>query len=270
MTSRRGCHLIYATKAATDYAATCDVVKVTGPWAIDDLGLAHDYAACTIYRHIWTPTEQDALIAAGRDGARRAVAAVQAALYPHDLYPTYIESLNETHQRLGAGLEEHIAWLRHFTEIAHPLGYQVIGFNFSTGGVEYADLEACVYAEWGGADVVGIREYWGQDFDHRFRTINLIRNTAAYAGRESPKIFVGECGRDTVGEGPRLGWRAQGVPAEYFARELADYAEACAALGIDVTPYTHGANYGGGPQPWDSFDLDGVGLGAASPKVEVN
>lgn len=259
-----GVHVLYATEAARAVARTADVVKVIGPWSTHVL---HDAkpGATTIYRHHWTPTNQDGLLAAGRDGAHRAVMVIHDELRRQDAHPTYIESLNETHQRLAAGLEAHIAWLRHFTEFAHALGYQVIGFNFSTGGVEYPDLEACVYAGWAGVDVVGIREYWGQGFDHRGRTINLIRAAAENAGRAVPRIFVGECGRDTVGAGPRLGWRAQGVTAEYFARELADYAAACAALDIHVTPYTWGANYGGGPQPWDSFDLDG--LEPASPKA---
>jgi hypothetical protein len=76
-------------------------------------------------------------------------------------------------------------------------------------------------------------------------------------GGQHPPFLITECGRDIAGS-TRIGWKGQGLTADQYARELADFGASIEPLDymLGATMYTAGANFDATPQPWDSYDCD--------------
>jgi hypothetical protein len=243
--TKLGPHILYGTQRARAWAATAPLVKV-----IDDpetLRETAKYGQIRIFRHYFP--EQDI----ERPGKYVALDVLDAL---GDAHATHIELFNETAQRLGEGLERHVELTREagtYLAGARP-DLTLVGFSFSTGQPQDEDWLWLQGQDYGDVPVIGLHEYWGPGL-----TSNRTRHRYLHTllKHQHPPFLITECGRDAAGP-TRLGWRDQDVPASQYTQELASFAAEIEPLDyvLGATVFTAGANYGGGPMPWDSFDCD--------------
>jgi hypothetical protein len=244
-----GPHVLFGTAIANGWAARAPIMK-----AIDDRDAIRLAAAAgvpiRIFRHYFP--EQDV----NRDGAAVAAEILDAL---GDAPATHIELFNETAQRLGEGLERHLKLTSEARAFLHiqRRGLALIGFSFSTGQPQDEDWLYLWQHGFGGVQTIGLHEYWGPGLvgnKTRHRFVHTL------LGGGHPPFLITECGRDAAGE-TRIGWRQQLTGTEYL-QELATFAADIEELPyvLGATVFTAGANYGQGPQEWDSFDCDPLGL----------
>lgn len=238
-----GPHVIRPTPEALDWARVAPVVK-----ALDDTSALwqSQRASVRVYRRYFA--QQDV----GRHGADVA-AEVLASLGTAPA--THVELFNETAQRLGQGLERYVDFTHEAVEYLARVrpDLTLVAYCFSTGNPEKADWEYLRLREYGGAKVIGLHEYWG---NQGFTLWNACRHRMAHAwtNGEHPPFLITEAGRDRV-EGGQGGWKADGLSEDAYVAELEAYqAEVLRdRYVIAVTPFT------GGPTPdWQSFTTDPI------------
>ena len=169
---------------------------------------------------------------------------------------THVELFNETAQRLKEGLTDHVRLTleaRAFLAGIRP-DLRLVGFSFSTGQPRDEDWLFLKEADFAGARVIGIHEYWGPGLvenECRHRRVHCL------LGGDHPPFLITECGRDVAGE-VRLGWQAQGLTAAQYRVELARFDAEIEPLDyvLGATTFTAGASFDATPREWNSFDCD--------------
>lgn len=204
------------------------------------------HASIRIFRHYF-PTQD-----VGRHGADVALEVLRAL---GSAPATHVELFNETAQRLGQGLERHVQMTREAVEYLtfNRPDLTLVAFSFSTGNPEKEDWEYLRLHEYGGARVIGLHEYYGEQ---GFTPWHALRHRTAHAwtNGEHPPFLVTECGRDRV-EGGKGGWKADGLTEDAYLAELFAYEAELMRdpYVIAATPFT------GGPTPdWQAFTTDPI------------
>lgn len=249
--SKFGCHVLYLTPTARGWIRRRPLVMKS----VDDRASLYEAAAAgvpiRIFRHYFPV--QDVL----RHGAD-VVDEVLAAL--GDAPATHVELFNETAQRLGEGLEEHVRLTREagFHLALRRPDLTLVAYSFSTGQPRDDDWLYLWQHAFGYAPTIGLHEYWGPGL-----TGNRTRHRYVHTllGGQHPPFLITECGRDAAGD-VRVGWRGQGVTTREYLRELALFAGDIEHLDyvLAATVFTTGARYDETPLEWDSFDCDPLGL----------
>jgi hypothetical protein len=121
--------------------------------------------------------------------------------------------------------------LRVFSE-ANPIIERygsVLGFGaFSHGNPSEEVVKTLAKADWAGAKILLLDEYWGnKDFTewHALRHEKIKQWSQSVGGR-MPPVIIGECGRDDVpdeGTGGKAGWLTQAISTEAYTKELDRY-----------------------------------------------
>lgn len=180
---------------------------------------------------------------------------------------TYIELFNEIAQRLGQGLERHVAMTQeavtHLNSIRPDL--RILGFSFSTGSPELSDWEYLRSKGFGGVQAVGWHGYWGLPYNAQnprlaFTPYNAFRYRLFWKPGD-PLILASECGRDKVRDGANGqyvgngGWIADGLTDEQFLREIEAYDDECQkdAHMLGGTFFTNGPS-----SQWEKYSMDGL------------
>jgi GH25 family lysozyme M1 (1,4-beta-N-acetylmuramidase) len=241
--SKLGPHVIRPTPEALDWARVAPVAK-----ALNDTTAIRQSqrASVRVYRLYFA--QQDV----NRNGADVA-AEVLAAL--GDAPATHVELFNETAQRVGEGLERHVALTREAIDYLARVrpDLTLVAYSFSTGQPEESDWRYLRAHGYGGARVIGIHQYWG---NQGFTPWHALRHRTVHAwtAGDHPPFLITECGRDRV-EGGKGGWKADGLTEDAYLAELLAYEQELLRDPdvIAATPFT------GGPTPdWSAFDVDPI------------
>lgn len=177
-----------------------------------------------------------------------------------------VSSLNEVKPRIASGLAEHLDYQERYSAQCHRRGHRVTGIAWATGAYEREDWEYARSRGFGGVDLIEVHCYWA---DAGLTVFNALR-PQGYWQPGDPPIFVGECFRDQVRDGPdgamigHGGWlldryyaAREGIPPETFtetfvASEIPAYINAiesaeCIAGAVGFIL--------GGNQDWMWFEL---------------
>ncbi len=242
-----GPHIILSTQAALDWSQRAPIVK-----ALNDPGSLKQAqpGAVTIFRQYFTVNEQDRLDVDFTINKIKILTALGG------FKPTFVELLNETHQRVVWGLADYAAFTWACVKRLHAVGQMVAGFSFSTGQPEMGDWQFLAQYDppFAGVDALAIHEYWNGRTG-QFSTWNALRYRRVHEllGGEHPPFVITECGADAV-EGREAGWRKCGISGEQYVNQLLAYnAE------LEKDDYVIGATpFTSGPTPnWQAFGLDG-------------
>lgn len=239
-----GPHILNSTAQALAWAGRAGIVKSLNAQALRSA----QAGAVTVFRCYFTDQEQDAA------NAQYSVNKILGQL--GGFRPTYVSLYNEWRQKVGQGLESHVDFVSQCVPLLHSQGIKVAAYDFSTGNPEMTDWQYLQSRGYGGADAIGIHEYWpGQTGN--FSTWNALRYRRAHqaVGGNHPPFIITECGADAV-EGGSPGWKLSGISGSQYVSQLLAYKAQTEQDGyvIGCTPFTAGAS---GTQ-WGAFDTDEI------------
>ncbi len=240
MLSKTGCHVILTTPAAMRFAAASPIVKQLD--GIQALQAAPDGAVRVFRAYFDDQNSTYALTNPGWAWQR-----VKAGLKGYNHPRLYVQALCEFSQGDRVSL---LAFTAGFVAAAHADGYKVVGFNFSTGNPQVADVAYYRANGWGGVDAIGCDEYWG---DEGFTADEALRHRIWHQNGDPP-IVITECGRDSVEQGT-AGWEKSNVTAAQYIGEIVAYDAA-----LQQDDYVLGAVvFTSGPsQDWQNYSTDDI------------
>lgn len=154
----------------------------------------------------------------------------------------------------------YIALLKRVVPLLHEAGVLAAGPSQYSGDYDAATWAALRAADWCGLDLAVVQGYWASKGPTLW---NALRYRQFWKPGDLP-IFLGECGRDRVRDGPNgtyigsPGWKSQGVSGVDYVTELLAFDHELAA-----DPYVWGAavfSAGTRDGEWKQFDTDGLNL----------
>ena len=257
-----GPHGILRSDAAERWAQHANIVKSASGHGEKQAIVAAPVGAITIYRHIFSETEQTEIM--NRCDARTLCDFILSDL--GGFACLYVELLNEIP---GVLAERYIELASKAVPILHAAGLRVAGPSWATGDYEKEHWEAWRAAGWCGMDAIALHAYFSTA---GFTSWNALR-WKSYWQQGDPLVLITECGRDRVKDGDSrrdegwlpqrdgdaFGWSApsQNCSAEEFITEVELYDVA-----LSVDPAVLGAVLFtvGATSDWreKGFDCDGL------------
>lgn len=149
----------------------------------------------------------------------------------------------------------YINLLRQVVPILHAAGVKVAGPGWYTGSYDQAAWDAMRAAGWCGLNAVCLQAYWA---GAGLTQWNALRYRTYWDRSRDPKaLFIGECGRDLVRDGPngsyigKGGWKADGITAEQMVNEYAGFDGEIAKDGVLAVAFTSAPN-----DEWKNYSTD--------------
>jgi hypothetical protein len=248
-------HVLDATPEAKAWSPNVASIKIVTPNALDCFKLAPPDCEF-VYRKYW---DNQSAWANGADLAREVLSEVQPFIswfvLRHGRRPDVVcELLNE----MGRGAwKEQAKQANEAAPVFRTAGVRQIGPSWSTGDYEEADWRGFVEATRGNIDGLSIHAYWAGAGQTEWNALRF----AKYWKPGDPPVYITECGRDVVRDGPngtmigQGGWVKDGISREQYLAELLEYNARLEALPYVKRAYIFTAGKRA-DQPWGAYTTD--------------
>lgn len=243
-------HVLDPTPEALDWCRNAASIKIVTPNAIDCFRAAP--AGCElVYRKYW---DNQNTWANGADVAREVLNELATFRAERPNARIVIEMLNEC----GKGAyKEQTRQINEAASVCKAAGVGLIGPCWSTGDYDEAEWRYLIDNTRGNLDGIAVHAYWAGAGYSRWNALRF----ADYWRAGDPDVYVTECGRDVVRDGPngtmigQGGWMKDGLTPDQYLAELLAYNAKLEALPYVRRAYVFTAGKHA-DQSWGAYTTD--------------